>query len=146
MAKRYFRPDNYSIIEFPDGTDSYAKVGLRIYLGNEGFPVGPSVGGPIWSLEEMSGPGGITGCVEITEAEAVAIKAGARLAVGWQPIETAPKDGTPVLVENKGLVTVARWNDGRGLFELVDGVDSCGDPSVYPDPTHWHPLPPPRVK
>jgi hypothetical protein len=58
---------------------------------------------------------------------------------GWEPIETALKDGTKV------LAAFWLWNDpkkGRGM-EVVswDGEawSSDGDP-IYP-PTHWHPLP-----
>lgn len=62
----------------------------------------------------------------------------------WQPIETAPKDGTNVLLVNrKGNMAVGLWN-GRGVLEgwwLRGGS--------YPDvffndhhgPTHWMPLP-----
>lgn len=71
----------------------------------------------------------------------------------WQPIETAPKDGTAMLVYGPGLLrehnahcAVVRWqttehstipwwtiNDGKfGPYDLRG-----------PSPTHWMPLPEP---
>ena len=49
----------------------------------------------------------------------------------WQPIETAPKDGIPVLVGYSGVVWIDCWNDG--YWEE-------GHPYA---PTHWMPLPSP---
>lgn len=72
----------------------------------------------------------------------------------WQPIETAPKDGTPILLywphypdEEKGVVWLGAWkvNDrlAKGYFS-----DSCewddfemAEPRYAP--SHWQPLPPP---
>lgn len=56
---------------------------------------------------------------------------------GWQPIETAPKDGTRVLtfrVKFREAMAVA-WFDGEE-WRPVHG-------SAWPDPTHWMPLPEP---
>jgi hypothetical protein len=51
----------------------------------------------------------------------------------WQPIETAPRDGTSVLaVWAYGAHEVVRWCgwwDANGF--------------TRPEPTHWLPLPPP---
>lgn len=64
---------------------------------------------------------------------------------GWQPIETAPKDGTEIIIghDKKGWRTVARWlDDGEGFFEVNnDPSDSWGWGSMMP--THWQPLPSP---
>lgn len=67
----------------------------------------------------------------------------------WMPIETAPKDGTPILIYAEDCVIEAsclkeyqRWD----VVRLdVHGCGCCGGPS--PKPTHWMPRPePPKVK
>lgn len=74
---------------------------------------------------------------------------------GWQPIETAPRDGRWVLVcggtpaddFSEKRPAVAQWTDdlnGRKTewhwqFAWYDG----GYYGVYESPTHWQPLPPP---
>jgi hypothetical protein len=65
--------------------------------------------------------------------------------MGWQPIETAPKDGTSILA-------IWQWNAddpncGAGTHEVVRW---CGwwdaNGFTQPDPSHWMPLPePPRT-
>jgi len=65
----------------------------------------------------------------------------------WQPIETAPKDGSRIVigahVRDWGFVRgVGYWVDVRGIqgwvptaaFSEVPGVLGLGHP------THWHPL------
>jgi Lar family restriction alleviation protein len=68
-----------------------------------------------------------------------------RRASGWQPISTAPRDGTEVLLWFSGPETatphgrkIGRWS-GR-----VHGFPwNCGASSFPADaPTHWQPLPP----
>lgn len=65
----------------------------------------------------------------------------------WQPIETAPKNGTKVDLWYPGII--GRVADS---FWAEDGVwspgywitrDSEGDTHLYPNsaPTHWMPLP-----
>lgn len=59
----------------------------------------------------------------------------------WQPIETAPKDGTEVWAFN-GEQARMRWIEGPGyaLWVWVDELLEDADPS--PDqPTHWQPIP-----
>lgn len=53
----------------------------------------------------------------------------------WQPIETAPVDGTEILVAEDRYVTVARWCG----FYWGDGLSLMGSIG----PTHWMPLPEP---
>jgi hypothetical protein len=68
----------------------------------------------------------------------------------WQPIETAPKDGTRVLVYNgkqRGYHTVeedigvAEWSPCMGVYCWAS--IACCDGVSYYDPTHWMPLPEP---
>jgi hypothetical protein len=66
----------------------------------------------------------------------------------WQPIETAPKDGTAILV-------CSAWTMPDGLYRvgwIADGFFDGGhwlfgwldlDPEEYSPPTHWMPLPAP---
>lgn len=59
----------------------------------------------------------------------------------WQPIETAPKDGTQFLGWDQGYFIVVYW-------EIDDDVeeDQCWRISYSGDlmfPTHWMPLPEP---
>lgn len=65
----------------------------------------------------------------------------------WQPIETAPRDGTWILICQYGCSEpsrlVASFDDGWG----ADGWWLCCDgknpelPLRGPEPTHWMPLP-----
>ena len=60
----------------------------------------------------------------------------------WQPIETAPKDGTEFLATKKGwrYPHSAYWNESRQSFENP----FC---DYYMDqPSHWMPLPAPPTK
>ena len=61
----------------------------------------------------------------------------------WQPIETAPKDGSTILIAThsyEGGVMMAAWASDVPTPAFVDEV---GD--SYFDATHWMPLPaPPR--
>jgi len=93
----------------------------------------------------------------ITTTQAEAYKdACVREALQWQPIETAPKDGTTILVwfRQHGAMTVC-WGDrdynhtSEYAIWLVD--DHKHGP--YPvrgysrgDDTHWMPLPPPPTE
>ena len=61
----------------------------------------------------------------------------------WQPIETAPKDGTRVLLFFPGFVIpvwVGDWHEG---WRPEYGVRT---PPIEDDPTHWMPLPAPPGK
>lgn len=75
----------------------------------------------------------------------------------WQPIETAPKDGTPFLIYSEGRIGIA-YMDPRSYGDLdffVSGAAAVGaDPFNSGRPclsmsdhylsaaTHWTPLPP----
>ena len=64
----------------------------------------------------------------------------------WQPIETAPKDGTNILLVNRrGLMATGLWMAGirgRGWF-LRGGTKPDTFFNDHHGPTHWMPLPPP---
>lgn len=55
----------------------------------------------------------------------------------WPPIETAPKDGTEILiwVERPHRYRAAWWDERYGAY-----VDTW---MCYEDATHWQPLPDP---
>ena len=63
----------------------------------------------------------------------------------WQPIETAPKDGRPILAYghialSNHAIGVVVWSETYGLW------DAENDPDQGPwdsKPTHWMPLPEP---
>jgi hypothetical protein len=67
----------------------------------------------------------------------------------WQPIETAPKDGTDILVWDGEIRTITTWGKVShipiyGWLRLV-----LSDPNdidlMDPQPIKWQPLPPPPV-
>lgn len=78
--------------------------------------------------------------------------------MNWQPIETAPKDGTPVLILVEGKITQAYYDsafleaDGKRVYFWerwepawfeYHGCGCCsGDPVK---PSHWMPLPAPPL-
>jgi hypothetical protein len=72
--------------------------------------------------------------------------------MSWQPIETAPKDGTAVLLYSDGDCSVARF-DGRNWQVQGDGQNAVrymsdfGTEYLTHDwPTHWQPLPEPPAE
>lgn len=78
----------------------------------------------------------------------------------WQPIETAPKDGTRILLyrkdeNNDPLMAIASWSNYTWISSKQDDgswggwlVFACrSDSEAFYSPTHWQPLPqPPEVK
>lgn len=69
----------------------------------------------------------------------------------WQPIQTAPKDGTEVIVADpeNGMVTSAYWYARNDRVAPDDGWwDNLPDRGAYTahicfEPTCWMPLPEP---
>lgn len=61
----------------------------------------------------------------------------------WQPIETAPKDGTFVLIGFGDSVGEARWVENAWYWANNDPGDSWGRPVYEHEATHWMPLPAP---
>lgn len=69
---------------------------------------------------------------------------------GWQPMETAPRDGTDILVSNGEWIDVGWFSQSIWLgVDSEQGAFVIDDPRDYPiwgdalGLTHWHPLPPP---
>lgn len=66
----------------------------------------------------------------------------------WRPIETAPKDGTQIMVWRRssfgsGYFRLDRWTrDWREHEDWEGNREGQGEGSMYP-PTHWTPLPTP---
>lgn len=72
----------------------------------------------------------------------------------WQPIETAPKDGTPVLTCRAGfLPALSHWGSYAGKDRWGTDPETFMEEDHFMDywlscdyaPTHWMPLPPPPV-
>ena len=69
----------------------------------------------------------------------------------WQPIETAPKDGTEILLYDKNVwrlypsqeeIVTYSFHVGWWLFGVWVGHDSSGgEYGCDLTPTHWMPLP-----
>jgi hypothetical protein len=57
----------------------------------------------------------------------------------WQPIETAPKDGTHILFWDGDGMSVCYWVGRR--WDLVQTGAYAEDADCWP--THWMPLPEP---
>ena len=76
---------------------------------------------------------------EGSECTLISISApGAAVPFGrWAPIDTAPRNGTRVLLYRAGFaedVAVCWWSEGVDEWEAV-----CGN--SFPEPTHWMALP-----
>jgi hypothetical protein len=64
----------------------------------------------------------------------------------WEPIETAPKDGTPILGYAYGKYAVVYWEDVLTVSGHKDGCWALFVPGTWVEddwwiPTHWHSLP-----
>jgi hypothetical protein len=71
----------------------------------------------------------------------------------WQPIETAPRDGTPILLchwEDEYCLVGEWWVHGwwsTGPFRYAPNQIEIRDPIFLDfEPTHWMPLPPPPME
>lgn len=62
--------------------------------------------------------------------------------MNWQPIETAPKDGTQILGYTVWpALTAVRWAQESFYYGRPGWEDEFSN--VEWQPTHWMPLPPP---
>lgn len=76
--------------------------------------------------------------------------------MNWKPIETAPKDGTEILIcraidaDGKPIKTdsfglfvhrAAWWGEGQDEW-IVYNSQPCEQPAFF-EPTHWMPIPAP---
>lgn len=74
----------------------------------------------------------------------------------WKPIESAPRDGSRILVWGGTLWSDSGWGTRFFLTEpdtawWKDGImsgwclgnDEAHDEFIWAEPTHWMPLPPP---
>ncbi len=97
--------------------------------------------------------------LESLEAAGLVIDSGS----GWQPIETAPKDGTPVILAYEGKVGVFNWVEpeknkrrripypsmwlGYGILSQSEAGEKGDQFKFFASqalaPTHWMPLPAP---
>jgi hypothetical protein len=70
---------------------------------------------------------------------------------GWRPIETAPKDETPILAycpNDLPTVYVIMWNSYMDTYRkklYENWVEAGGEQYEVFYPTHWMPLPEPPV-
>lgn len=89
----------------------------------------------------------------------------AQVQARWQPIRTAPKDGTPIVLARDERVTCGHWEPERcptaaehhsttgeylGQFETGEVIEAWwysedGGFDEEHSPTHWMPLPPPPI-
>ena len=64
----------------------------------------------------------------------------------WKPIETAPKDGTRILLATNDYVFEGYWHQYSphcdGWWKVSD-IENLGN-TIYP--THWMPLPEPPTE
>jgi len=62
----------------------------------------------------------------------------------WQPIETAPRDGTPVLIwlDDEGFCVKGIWRRPPGCDEFMWWIPEM-DAGGFHEPSHWMPLPAP---
>lgn len=65
----------------------------------------------------------------------------------WHPIETAPKDGTCIMVYVPGdyanAYVVVQWDMNEYSGECRGWLEAEGERWSAYEPSHWMPLPPP---
>lgn len=64
----------------------------------------------------------------------------------WQPIDTAPKDGTSILIyTGEGIVEASYQYGNWEQAPCYATYEGCGGVALSCKPTHWKPLPQPPV-
>jgi hypothetical protein len=79
------------------------------------------------------------------ELRSMALELAQRRSAGWQPISTAPRDGTAVFAYwplRKNMKTSAK-NFGFVTWQGHCWCNAEDSKDEWADPTHWQPLPPP---
>ncbi len=65
---------------------------------------------------------------------------------GWQPIETAPKDGSMFLIwDGRSYGFASWWHDEKMHWLKQETRQGYRHPEDQ-EPTHWMPLPPPPTQ
>jgi hypothetical protein len=105
-----------------------------------------------FSIPETPEPKSIKTMVMIEQSELTRLRS-VEKAQEWLPMETAPKDGTYILLLEKGEVNKARWEQNYAVVCYPDSpyewciFGTYGDEQGYFDsvinPEGWRPLPPP---
>lgn len=135
------------------------RSGNRIWCANERCQERPLIAAETWSgaasiwnpiAPTVSDPGPGTSGFRTPQPEEAPVSDAS--APAWQPIATAPRDGTPVLTYSADAAADPRQgpvgNPGTpilvmayivGEWELVDEIGDWHIPQY--DPTHWMPLP-----
>lgn len=85
--------------------------------------------------------------VELARLEARAALSAMPSGAGWQPIDTAPKDGKTILAAHKHAIFTVYW-EAEGDTDTDEPGWCDGDMNRYEElttynPTHWMPLPAP---
>ena len=69
----------------------------------------------------------------------------AAMRAAWRPIESAPKDGTRILVATSNAIHSACWDKIDHSWRVIPKTTTKTVP-VPGDPLAWQPLPPPPAK
>lgn len=66
---------------------------------------------------------------------------------GWRDISMAPRDGTLILVYDRGSMAVCYWSTSVWVTKGGAWIyDECRSDTVELQPSHWRPLPAPPVE
>ena len=79
-------------------------------------------------------------------AEVERLKVELEAATKWRPVETAPRDGTDMIIRDDIRAFVARWSnyglaDSKGWLVDEWASGDYNDWMLVENPTHWLPLP-----